>query len=89
MGPRQTATADQVVVVMTGERFTASSRPGSRLASGLGEASDTLQNTAPGLSSGPVGPGPLELEGLGENARLRPSTHCLPHWGEEQARPHT
>ena len=87
MGPRQTATADQVVVVMTGERFTASSRPGSRLASGLGEASDTLQNTAPGLSSGPVGPGPLELEGLGENARLRLSTHCPPRWGECQVPP--
>ena len=39
---------------MSGERFTASSRPGSRLESGLGEASDALQNTAPSLSSGPL-----------------------------------
>ena len=81
MGPRQTATANQLATAMTGERFTASSRPGSRLASGLGEASDTLQNTVPGLSSGPAGPGPLELEGLGQNARPRPSPHSQPHWG--------
>ena len=99
-GPRQTATANQVAAAMTGERFTASSRPGSRLASGLGEASDTLQNTACPLAQRaqdcfswrafgrtPGSAPHLTPASFGENARLRLSPHCPPPWGECQAPP--
>ena len=99
-GPRQTATANQVAAAMTGERFTASSRPGSRLASGLGEASDTLQNTACPLAQRaqdcfswrafgrtPGSAPHLTPASFGENARLRLSPPCPPPWGECQAPP--
>ena len=53
-----------------GERFTAVSRPGPRLVGNSGEGPGALQDTAPGLSSGPpqlaLWPRPENrLEGLG------------------------